>query len=90
MTKPRKKRRTANVRQCVENLQRITQRKSDRVTRAVQAAVSCYSITDYPAQPKKLRSVKANDGSDPDRYVGYSAVGRQKMRGSSKIPHGVY
>ncbi|WP_212768487.1 hypothetical protein [Pectobacterium versatile] len=89
MTKPRKKRRTANARQCVENLQRITQRKSDRVTKALTAIV-CRKSMPVPAQPKKLRSVKTNDGSDPDRYVGYSAVGRQKMRGSSKIPRGVY
>ncbi|GKW34924.1 hypothetical protein PEC730217_37040 [Pectobacterium carotovorum subsp. carotovorum] len=89
MTKPRKKRRTANARQCVENLQRITQRKSDRVAKALTAIV-CRESMPVPAQPKKLRSVKANDGSDPDRYVGYSAVGRQKMRGSSKIPRGVY
>ncbi|MEI7151514.1 MULTISPECIES: hypothetical protein [Pectobacterium] len=89
MTKPRKKRRTANARQCVENLQRITQRKSDRVAKAL-AATACRESMPAPAQPQKLRSVKANDGSDPDRYVGYSAVGRQKMRGSSKIPRGVY
>ncbi|GKV88485.1 hypothetical protein [Pectobacterium carotovorum] len=89
MTKPRKKRRTANARQCVENLQRITQRKSDRVAKALAATV-CRESMPAPAQPQKLRSVKANDGSDPDRYVGYSAVGRQKTRGSSKIPRGVY
>ncbi|KGA34265.1 hypothetical protein IM881_06320 [Pectobacterium brasiliense] len=89
MTKPRKKRRTANARQCVENLHRITQRKSDRVAKAL-AATACREPMPAPTQPQKLRSVKANDGSDPDRYVGYSAVGRQKMRGSSKIPRGVY
>ncbi|WP_323638723.1 hypothetical protein [Pectobacterium polonicum] len=89
MTKPRKKRRTANARQCVDNLQRITQRKSDRVAKAL-AATACRESMPAPAQPQKLRSVKTNDGSDPDRYVGYSAVGRQKMRGSSKIPRGVY
>ncbi|WP_165707442.1 hypothetical protein [Pectobacterium polaris] len=89
MTKPRKKRRTANARQCVENLQRITQRKSDRVAKALAATV-CREPMPAPTQPQKLRSAKANDGSDPDRYVGYSAVGRQKMRGSSKIPRGVY
>ncbi|MBL0906745.1 hypothetical protein G5645_01940 [Pectobacterium carotovorum] len=89
MTKPRKKRRTANARQCVENLKRITQRKSDRVAKAL-AATACRESMPAPAQPKKLRSVKASDGSDPDRYVGYSAVGRQKMRSSSKIPRGVY
>ncbi|UMO89350.1 hypothetical protein HP572_07455 [Pectobacterium sp. PL64] len=89
MTKPRKKRRTANARQCVENLQRITQRKSDRVARALAATAFRESMP-APAQPQKLRSVKANDGSDPDRYVGYSAAGRQKIRGSSKIPRGVY
>ncbi|MBQ4788039.1 hypothetical protein F9U39_01240 [Pectobacterium versatile] len=48
MTKPRKKRRTANARQCVENLQRITQRKSDRVTKALTAIVCANQCQSLP------------------------------------------
>ncbi|WP_409311424.1 hypothetical protein [Pectobacterium sp. B1J-3] len=87
MTKPRKKR-SAMTKQHMENLERITKHKSDRVTKAILVAVRCKPMPDLPAPRKKSRS--GNDGSDPDRYVGYSAVGRQKMRGSSTIPRGVY
>lgn len=89
MTKPRKKRRSANLRQCVENIQRITQRKSDRVSKAVLVTVRYKPMPDLPKAPR--RSAKSStEGTDPDRYVGYTAVGHQKMRGSSIIPHGVY
>ncbi|MEE3649494.1 MULTISPECIES: hypothetical protein [unclassified Brenneria] len=90
MTKPRKKRRSATLRQSIENIQYIAQRKSDRVTKAILVTVRCKPMPDLPAPRKKSRSGNTNNGSDPDRYVGYSAVGQQKMRGSSTIPRGVY
>ncbi|WP_147437141.1 hypothetical protein [Brenneria alni] len=89
MTKPRKKR-SAIAKQRMEHIQRIAQRKSDRIAKAVLVTVRCKPMPDLPAPRKKSRSGKPNDGSDPDRYVGYSAAGRQKMRGSSTIPRGVY
>ncbi|PWC14232.1 hypothetical protein B4923_04815 [Brenneria roseae subsp. americana] len=89
MTKPRKKR-SAIVKQRMENILRIAQRKNDRVTKAVLVTVRCKQMPDLPAPRKKSRSGKTNDGSDSDRYVGYTASGRQKMRGSSTIPRGVY
>ncbi len=89
MTKPRKKRRSANLRQCVENIQRITQRKSDRVAKAVLISVRCKPMPDLPKTPRRPAK-QTPEGTDPDRYVGYTAVGHQKMRGSSTIPRGVY
>ncbi|MCO7262011.1 hypothetical protein [Dickeya zeae] len=46
-------------------------------------------MPDFPA-PKKTRESKTGGGENPERYTGYTAIGRQKMRGCSTIPHGVY
>ncbi|MGM3172539.1 hypothetical protein [Dickeya lacustris] len=84
MTK-HKKRRTAMTRQCMEKIQRIGKRKSDRVGKAILLAECCKKMQDCPAPKKALES-----SDNPERHTGYTAIGRQKMRGCSTIPHGVY
>lgn len=89
MTKPRKKRRSANLRQSVENIQRIAQRESNRVGKAMAVVGRCKPAPDI-LLPLRHTEKPLPDGTDPDRYVGYTASGRQKMRGNSTIPRGVY
>ncbi|NKI74176.1 hypothetical protein Dpoa2040_001413 [Dickeya sp. CFBP 2040] len=89
MTK-HKKRRTAMTKQRMEKIQRIAKRKSDRVGKAIMITITarCKTI-DFPA-PKKTRESKTGGGENPERYTGYTAIGRQKMRGCSTIPRGIY
>ncbi|UCZ75359.1 hypothetical protein LHK94_20625 [Dickeya zeae] len=90
MTTP-KKRRTAMTKQRMEKIQRIAKRKSDRVGKAIMITITsrCKPMPDFPA-PKKTRESKTGGGENPERYTGYTAIGHQKMRGCSTIPHGVY
>lgn len=89
MTKPRKKRRSANLRQSVENIQRIAQRESNRVGKAMAVVGRCKPAPDLPLTPRRTEK-PLPDGTNPDRYVGFTASGRQKIRGNSTIPRDIY
>ncbi|WP_315707577.1 hypothetical protein [Brenneria uluponensis] len=86
MTKSHQKRRTAMTRQNREKIQRIARRKSDRVGKALLTTVRCKPMPDLPP----IRKTGKKQEPDSDHYAGFTAVGRQKLRGSSTIPRGIY
>lgn len=68
-------------------LQERIQRSSDRIEKTTLVITRCKTMPDMPAPPKprKHRTVES-ELLAPGQI---SAAGRQKMRGSSRIPRGV-
>ncbi|AMG98143.1 hypothetical protein AL485_02600 [Serratia liquefaciens] len=86
MTMIKAKAKSAKIRR-VRELQERIQRSSDRIEKTTLVLTRCKTMPDMPAPPKqrKRRSVES-ELLAPGQV---SAAGRQKMRGCSRIPHGV-
>jgi hypothetical protein len=86
MTMIKAKAKSAKIRRDRELQERI-QRSSDRIEKTTLVLTRCKTMPDMPESPKprKRRTVE-NELLAPGQI---SAAGRQKMRGSSRIPRGV-
>jgi hypothetical protein len=86
MTMIKAKAKSAKIRRDRELQERI-QRSSDRIEKTTLVLTRCKTMPDMPAPPKprKRRTVES-ELLAPGQI---SAAGKQKMRGSSRIPRGV-
>lgn len=87
MTMITAKAKSAKLRRARELQERI-QRNSNRIEKTTLVITRCKTMPDMPAPPKprNRRTVKS-ELLAPGQI---SAAGRQKMRGSSRVPHGVF